>query len=171
MSSDAAVRVRPLQPEQWRAYRDIRLRALLADPQVFSSSHAIESARPDAFWRERLEDPAVGVFGVWAGDRLVGMTGVYVPLEKPDTAVLWGSWLEPAWRRRGLSDAMYEARLAWARARPEVRTVEVSHRIGNEASRRANQRHGFVFTHQADLEWRDGVTEPEVCYALDLDRG
>jgi RimJ/RimL family protein N-acetyltransferase len=162
--------VRRFEPSEWTAFREVRLRALLADPTVFSSSHASESARTDAQWQERLADPDCGVFGVFVDGALVGMTGIYVTREDPTVAGLWGSWLAPEHRRRGLSVPMYEARIAWARARPELRRILVSHRAGNEASRRANQKHGFVWTHSGDLTWRDGVTEPEVCYALELER-
>jgi RimJ/RimL family protein N-acetyltransferase len=160
-------RVVAFEPDEWREYRAIRLEALLADPAVFSSSHAVEAPRPDEAWRQRLVDADGGVFAVRVDREVVGMTGIGRERADPEVGFLWGSWLRPAARGRGLSAAMYEARLRWARERG-LRRVVVSHRAGNEASRRANQRHGFVLTHAADREWHDGVVEPELCYALDL---
>jgi RimJ/RimL family protein N-acetyltransferase len=160
--------VRPFATDEWLLYRAIRLEALLADPRLFSSSHAIESAMPDDWWQSRVADDDVGIFGVFLDGGIIGLTGVAVSREDPSVALLWGSWLAPSHRGHGYSVPMYEARLAWARARPQIRRVTVSHRQGNLVSARANQKHGFVFSHTADLLWRDGITEPEVCYSLDL---
>jgi RimJ/RimL family protein N-acetyltransferase len=158
--------VRAFGPDEWARLREIRLRALAADPGVFSSTYERESAYGEEIWRERLAGG--GVFAVVDGAEVVGMTGIYVTREDPAAAGLWGSWLDPRWRGRGLSAAMYEARLAWARARPELERVLVSHRASNEASARANRRHGFVFTHRAPRSWPDGAEEDEVCYELRL---
>lgn len=160
--------VRPFDAEEWPLYRAIRLHALASDPRLFSSSWAIEVERSDARWQESLRDPDVGIFGVFHDGAVIGMTGVAVERDDPTVAALWGSWLDPAWRGRGLSARMYEARLAWARAHPGIRRATVAHRVGNVSSERANQKHGFVFTHEADRLWRDGITEPEVCYSLSL---
>lgn len=162
--------VRPFAPEAWATFRDVRLTALRTDPGVFSSNHARESARTEEEWRARLTDPDVGTFAVVVGGEVVGMTGIYVDRADPRTASLWGSWLRPAWRGRGLSVPMYAARLAWARARPAVERVVVSHRASNQASGRANQKHGFVRVGAVDRDWPDGVREPEVLYELRLGR-
>ena len=162
------VEVRRFAPEEWPLYRTVRLHALGADPRLFSSSHAIESAYPDEWWQARLVADDVGIFGVFRHGEVIGMTGVAVARDDRSVALLWGSWLDPALRGRGFSVPMYEARIVWARSRPEVRRVTVSHRQGNVVSARANRKHGFVFTHTADLLWRDGITEPEVCYSLEL---
>lgn len=162
------VLVRPFDPSEWRRYRTVRLRALQVDPTWFSSSYAIEVERSDAQWLEALTDADLGIFGVFVEGEVIGMTGVAVSREDRSSGALWGSWLEPEWRRHGLSERMYAVRIAWARAHPALQRITVSHRTGNVASERANQKHGFVFTHTADRLWRDGITEPEVCYALVL---
>ena len=162
------ITVRPFTADEWRRFREVRLRALRADPGVFSSNHAREAAKDEAHWRARLSDPQCGVFAVLDGDEVIGMTGVYVPADDPTSAGLWGSWLEPAHRRLGLSHRMYAARIDWARAHPTVERVLVSHRASNVASMQANQRHGFVLTGRATREWPDGRTEDEVCYELRL---
>jgi RimJ/RimL family protein N-acetyltransferase len=65
----------------------------------------------------------------------------------------------------------YDARLAWLRQHPRFTRVVVSHRRSNEASRRANQRHGFTFTHTEGRTWPDGAKEDELYYELHLDPG
>jgi RimJ/RimL family protein N-acetyltransferase len=163
VSSGRRFSVGPLLDLQ--SYREIRLRALQANPEVFCSTYAREAAWTAEQWRERYEDPGCGIFGVYdETGRLVGMTGVY---RSGESGILWGSWLEPEARGLGASELMYRARLDWARHQG-LRRVLVSHRQSNEASRRANQRHGFVRTGAEPRVWPDGATELEVLYELVL---
>jgi RimJ/RimL family protein N-acetyltransferase len=101
----------------------------------------------------------------------IGITGVAVDRDDPSkrTAIFWGSWLKPDYRGRGLSKLMYEKRIEWARAHATVRRIVVSHRASNEASKHANQKHGFIFMRSHEKTWVDGVTEDEVYYELLLD--
>lgn len=160
--------MRPFRADEWAVAKDVRLRGLKTDPLSFGSHYAKEIDYDDARWQARLADPTGVIFGVFDGDTCIGATGVHLWKEDPSgrTALLWGSWLQPDYRGRGLSVLMYQARLAWARAHPTVEKIVVSHRESNHASRAANQKHGFIFTHQQDHLWHDGVTEPEVFYAL-----
>lgn len=162
--------VRPFKPLEWQLYRDIRLQALQSDPGVFTATYEKAAAYTDTEWQARINDPDVGVFGVFDDQHVVGMTGVRKDKDEEgrDVAVLWGSWLSPAYRGQGNSIAMYRARFDWALEK-ELTRVVVSHRESNAASRAANQRHGFVFTHAKDLVWKDGSTEADVFYALELE--
>jgi RimJ/RimL family protein N-acetyltransferase len=63
---------------------------------------------------------------------------------------------------------MYKARIKWAKAHPTVERLIVTHRASNLASKFANQKHGFVFTHTHQKIWHDGVLEDEVYYELYL---
>lgn len=167
---DRLLVIRQFSADEWPVYREMRLKALSSDPGVFCSSYEKESADPDQRWKDGVSDPDVGIFGVFYDGRLVGMTGVAVRKkdESGTTAVLWGSWLEKEWRGRGFSKKMYEARLDWVRQRPRLERVVVSHRESNVASKKANQKHGFVLTHTEARVWPDGMSEPEPCYELKL---
>ncbi|MFN7113844.1 MAG: GNAT family N-acetyltransferase [Alphaproteobacteria bacterium] len=163
------ITLRRLMPDEWPLLRDIRLRALAADPHVFGASFAQEKENTDAVWRERLESPDVAVFGVFdaAGD-IAGMTGIAVAREDPGKTIakMWGSWLRPDLRGRGLSVPIYQARIDWARAHPTIARIIVSHRASNAASMHANQKHGFVRTHAESHVWHDGVEEAHIFYEL-----
>ncbi len=163
-----AITVRLFKPDEWALYKKVRLKALQSDPAVFGSRYAKEAAYGDKKWREDLLKADLGVFGVFDGEKPVGMTGVYISKEDATSAGFWGSWLENTYRSKGISQDMYAARLAWARARPEVKRVVVSHRESNAASKGANRKHGFVFTHGEERTWHDGVTETEHFYELRL---
>ena len=164
------IEVRQLHPDDWQRYRDIRLEALATEPGVYVASHAEAVVRPESAWRERLVSEDGAVFGLFDDDVLVGLTGVL--RDSTDcsgkTAVLVMSFIAPAYRRRGLATMFYDARLAWLRRHPRFTRVVVSHRRSNEASRRANHRHGFAFTHAESRTWPDGAHEDELHYELRL---
>lgn len=163
-----AISVRQLNTEEWALYKAIRLRALQSDPAVFGSSYDREAAYEDRKWQEDLAKDDLGVFGVFDDDNIIGMTGIFIKREDPSVAGLWGSWLEKSYRAKGISFDLYQARLAWAKARPALKRIIVSHRESNVASKNANQKQGFIFTHSEDHVWHDGVSEPEHFYELRL---
>ena len=165
-SMEENIEVRLFTPDEWLAYKGVRLKALKSDPKVFGSSYALEADRAAAVWQENLVKPTLGIFGVFHYADVIGMTGIFIDGEDSSTAKLWGSWLEPKWRGKGLSEKLYQVRLEWAKKHPDVKRIVVSHRESNIASKMANRKHGFVFTHAADKVWRDGVSEPELFYQL-----
>ncbi len=160
--------IRLFVPEEWPLYRAVRLKALQSDPKVFGSSLAREEPRPDAEWRAALERSDMGVFGVFDHGTVIGMTGVVIDKDDATIARMWGSWLEPSWRSKGVSEGMYRARIDWARAHETAEKILVAHRASNIASKKANQKHGFVQTGAAPHLWHDGVTEDEIFYELVL---
>ena len=162
--------IRKLEGKDWRVFSEIRLRALQTDPCVFGSTHERESKFTDVEWRSRLDDPDSAVFGVFDDDRPIGITGVAIDRDDPSrrTALLWGSWLEPDARGKGISKLLYEARIEWARRQSGVKRIIVSHRESNLASKFANQKFAFVRTHTTNKIWNDGIAEEEIHYELIL---
>lgn len=166
----SAVRVRALSPDEWQRFRDFRIAALRAEPGVFAASAADAEKRTEAEWRTTIEGAGNQVFGLFDGEALVGITAVFTLRDDPTgkTALLAMSFIAPAYRGRGLSALFYEARLAWARAHGGFERVIVSHRATNEASRRANQRFGFVRIGVEPRTWPDGAVEDDITYELKL---
>jgi RimJ/RimL family protein N-acetyltransferase len=164
------VTIRALDPDDWRIYRDVRLRALDTEPSVFSSNHEKESAYPESEWRAHLDGAGKRVFALFDGDKPVGLTGIFTARtdETGRSAVLAMSYIEPAYRGRGYSRLLYQARIDWARAQPQFERIIVSHRGGNEASRRANQAFGFMLTGKGSKVWPDGQEAEEWHYVLAL---
>lgn len=163
------VTIRQLSPEEWPAFRALRLRALASDPGHFFRSVAEEEARPAEQWREMLESEDGAVFGLFDGPAMVGLTAVYIDRAIParDTAGLGMTWIEPAYRGRGLASLIYHARIAWTRDRRLVRII-VGHRAGNEPSRRAMLAHDFRPVASTAHEWPDGAVVDHISYELPL---
>ena len=162
--------IRRLVEDDWQTLREIRLQALATDPSVFGSNYARESAFAEADWRGWLAADTSAIFMLFCDDRPIGMTAISVDREDASgrTGFLWGTWLDPGHRRRGLSALFYEARLVWARDRASIERLTVSHRASNESSKFANQKFGFVYTHSTEKTWNDGLKEPELHYELRL---
>jgi RimJ/RimL family protein N-acetyltransferase len=165
-----SITIRRLTEDDWLAFSQVRLKALQTDPQVFGSNYEKESKNTEADWRSRLQ--ANAIFLICADDTPIGMTGVSIDRNDPSgkTALLWGSWLAPHFRGKGLSELMYQTRINWAREQPTVEKIIVSHRASNLSSKYANQKHGFVATDKNEKVWTDGATEDEIFYELKIKR-
>ena len=94
--------------------RELRLAALRSDPGAFGSSFEREEAYEPLHWEMLAGGPgAVFVGGDWDG-----MAGVYLQQQEPR---LWGMWVAPSARGRGLGRALAEAVTGWARDRSFAR--------------------------------------------------
>jgi RimJ/RimL family protein N-acetyltransferase len=170
MSSKNPITIRPFDPNEWPLFKEFRLQALKAAPGVFATSYEEAAARSPQEWQETIRGSAHQTFGLFDGERLIGITAAFTWRDDPSgqTAILAMSFILPEYRGRGLSRLFYEARLNWIRAQPQFRRVIVSHRASNEVSRRANQRYGFVVTGRTQHQWPDGETEDEIMYELSI---
>ncbi len=164
--------IRALEPSEWETFRDFRLSALKDTPGVFSMTYDAAAIWSPQDWQAEIKGEDHQVFGLFNEERLIGITAAFTYRGDPSgqTALLAMSYIVPHRRGHGLSRLFYDARLAWIREQPQFRRVLVSHRESNEASQRANQRHGFVRTRAAPQTWPDGATENEIFYELVVSR-
>jgi len=110
-----AMEIRRIRPDEWHAYRELRLRALATDPDAFGDSWEHASARSDADW-QRYADPTGGIALVaTTQDGFVGMAKGGTPDTRPGTAAVYGMWVAPEARRSGVAAALLDAIEAWAR--------------------------------------------------------
>lgn len=164
--------IRPLDPEEWQALRDFRLSALENAPGAFALSYAECVKWTPEDWRSEISAPTHQIFGLFDGGKLIGITAAFTWRGDPSgqTALLAMSYIVPEYRGQGLSNRLYDARLAWIARSGRFTKIRVSHRASNEASRHANQRHGFVRTKTEPYTWPDGVVEDEIFYELPVIR-
>lgn len=102
------IHVRVLNPDEWPAYKDVRVRALRESPEAFVASAEEEEAFGDDRWQERMErsrrilaldaDEVVGVVSVGTGHR----TNI------PGAGELFGLWVAPARRGSGVARRLLE---------------------------------------------------------------
>lgn len=128
-------------------YRALMLHAYAAAPDAFTSTVEERAAEPDAWWLQRVADPAGQslVLGAVHGGQLVGT----VTLEfasKPKTrhkAHLIGMFVHEACRGLGAGAQLLEAALVAARSRPEVRLITLTVTQGNAPAVSLYERFGF----------------------------
>lgn len=164
------IAIRALEPGEWELFRDFRLAALKAAPGVYGTSHDEAVRRSEAQWRSTVRGPSNQSFGLFDGETLIGITSVFAWDQDPsgETAILASSFILEAYRGRGLSRRLYEARLEWIGKQAQFRRAVVGHRESNAASRRANQHFGFRPFHHAPHTWHDGATEDEIFYEMKI---
>ena len=84
--------------------------------------------------------------------RVIGDCGTHGWVDA-DGRVEIGYGLAAPWRGRGFGTEAVRALVDWVAAQPDVRVVEASVAVGNEASRRLLVRLGFTLVDTADRHW------------------
>jgi RimJ/RimL family protein N-acetyltransferase len=161
---------RALTAQDWEALRRIRLRALRVHPGVYLGSYKSAAARTEDEWQEMLDGKGKCIFGLFDRDQIIGLAAVFTSREDPSgqTGVLAVDYIDPLYRGRRLSKLLYQARIDWAKQYRPFKRLVISHREGNEASRRANQSFGFKFIGKEEIDWPDGTKAQDYLYELDL---
>lgn len=153
------IELRSLGPDDWQAWRELRLAALAEAPYAFGSTLAEWQGEGDREerWRGRLTIPGshnvVAVGG--EGARAVGMASG-VPDESPDAVELISMWVSPAVRGHGVGDRLIGEIVAWAVERG-ARTLRLSVMPDNRAALALYERHGFTETGEPGDLLSDGV--------------
>lgn len=164
---EQAITLRQLQVGDWEILRSIRLEALEKHPELFCPS-TDERKRSAVEWQEFLQRDGFCVFGLFDGDKVIGISGIRKDRDDPSgrTALLVMSYINEFYRGCGLSRLFYEARIKWAKESQQFNRITVGHREGNRASEKANQAFGFSLVSSKDINWPDGSVAPFLLYEL-----
>jgi ribosomal protein S18 acetylase RimI-like enzyme len=121
-------RIRRVQESDLDAYRTLRLTSLKVDPLAFGSTWEKEAQYDTARWVDRvLRGSASASEAAWVaeaeGGRLVGMNGAAL-LE--GSFHVFGMWVDPEYRGRGVGGALLDALLRWTESRDRTTAVVLS---------------------------------------------
>ncbi|MGH3331893.1 MAG: GNAT family N-acetyltransferase [Nocardioidaceae bacterium] len=133
------IQIRETGPDDWRAWRTIRLRSLLEDPDAFGSAHDREAAFDEETWRSRADGTGGPAVLAYIGAEPVGMGAGW--LYEPGKVMVVAMWTEPSWRGHGVGRRVLDHVVAWARQRdlrPDLWVADA-----NPAARRLYERYGF----------------------------
>lgn len=135
--------VRDLDPDDWRAWRDLRLAALADSPAAFRTTHAYWSGPGDTEtnWRDRLAGRPLNAVLSLDG-RAAAMVSAG-PAGDGSAVELHSMWVAPFARGSGVGDAAIRHVVAWAAHAHPGLPVELGVMDRNEAATRLYRRHGF----------------------------
>lgn len=147
------------------ALRTLRLEALQNRPIAFASDYEEELQYPLSRTEERLKDQTLNAtFVAIAGSNLVGMTGIgqYNHRNIKHNAMIWGVYVQPAWRGKNISGQMIEACIEWARVR-SIRFVKLGVNATNASALNSYIRAGFkVYGVESQVIFYDGQYHDEL---------
>jgi ribosomal protein S18 acetylase RimI-like enzyme len=139
--------VRSIRPDEWPAYRAVRLRALQDSPDAFGSPPAAAAARPDALWASRLAAAAVSgqdlpLFALQA-DEVCGLAWCKVSATEPTVADLFQMWVAPPSRGKGIGAALLREAIAFAIS-AGAQTLRLGVAVAESPALRLYRSFGFV---------------------------
>jgi ribosomal protein S18 acetylase RimI-like enzyme len=112
--------VRAVRARDAAELRALRLRALADAPGAFAIAADTESARPDREWEELARESeradSVVVYAAIDGGRWLGMAAGRWHDREQGIAHLWGTWVDPELRGRGVGERLVDAVRGWAAA-------------------------------------------------------
>lgn len=137
--------VRRIRPGEAQVFWALRLRALEEHPEAFGASLEEDSALPLETVRSRIEGPGQAVLGAFDGARLVGVVGLYRDTQRKGahTAHVWGMYVAPEARSRGLGRRLVEAAIEEARRMGGVERLLLTVAAGNAPAQALYRALGF----------------------------
>jgi ribosomal protein S18 acetylase RimI-like enzyme len=138
--------IRRLTPEDAAAFQALRLAALQEAPTAFGSSFEEEKGFSAPVIEGRLAlKPDRGPFGAFEGQELVGLVALGREGMKKlsHKALVWGMYVKPSQRGKGVGKALLHEALSLARSAPGVVQVNLSVNAGNTSAIRLYESAGF----------------------------
>lgn len=140
---------RRLDPERAQEFAALRLRGLNEHPADFGEDATEFAATSVEAHRQRLAprpENAV-VFGAFVGGELVGIGGLYRRADRQKVrhrAELFGMYVEPEARRRGVGQALLGALIQYGQGMDEMKILGLGVVATNAPAERLYKRMGFV---------------------------
>lgn len=165
MAKGKSFLIRRATVEDAAALRALRLEALRNSPIAFASDYEEESKLPLAHTEEQLRDQAKNAIFVAVVDSiLVGMTGIgqYRHTKQKHNGIIWGVYVQPAWRGKNISGQMIEACIHWAKDH-SIKFVKLGVAVTNASALNSYIRLGFkVYGVEPQVIYYDGAYYDEL---------
>jgi ribosomal protein S18 acetylase RimI-like enzyme len=126
MPERAGITIRTVRADEWRRWRDVRLRMLRDDADFFSTRYDDMVREPESTWHSWVADAAAGdektLFVAEEDGRWLGVVGAFARVD-PQEVQLISMWVDPAARGRGIAQRLIRAVGGWALGRGSSRVV------------------------------------------------
>ncbi|MGE4529175.1 MAG: N-acetyltransferase family protein [Rhodospirillaceae bacterium] len=140
--------IRVLTETDAPAFRDLRLAGIAEHPEYFGAPYAEEEAAGLPLFEKRIRGslPGDAMFGVFRGERMVGIAGMFRAASGTmrHRGTLWGVYVDPAERGGDTAERLIRAVIAHARQHVDVLTGLVT--VTNPRARAFYVRLGFGFS-------------------------
>ena len=166
---DTEPTIRRIRADEWRLWRDVRLRMLREEAAHFGTRWEDASREPDERWQAWTEEAARGDTRVLVAaerdGRWVGVVGAFLRVDPRETQLI-SMWVDPTMRGQGLAELLIRAVAEWARSRgcddvylfvqePNVRAQRLYERAGFRPTgdrERVPRRRGFKVLYAAPVK-------------------
>ncbi|KVC84978.1 GNAT family N-acetyltransferase [Burkholderia ubonensis] len=141
------ITIRLLDAADAALFQSLRLRAVETSPTSFLPTRDEEAGVSIAEFAARITPtPSQAVFGAFEDDTLVGITGVRrdARTKVAHKATIWGVFVDPAYRGRGIAQSLLERATAHAAQAWQCRQLLLCVNEINGAAERLYASQGFV---------------------------
>ena len=139
------VAIRPVRADEWRRWRETRLRMLRDDADFFATRYDDMVREPDRAWRDWVAEAAAGkqktLFVAEKDDHWLGVVGAFARVN-PLEVQLISMWVDPEARGRGIAGDLIRAVAGWTLERGSTRVV-LFVQEANEPAQQLYARAGF----------------------------
>jgi ribosomal protein S18 acetylase RimI-like enzyme len=146
---DFTATIRLAVPADATELRTLRLEALSRHPEAFAADYEMTAAEGPEIWAQRLQEYAAenssAVCIAEVDHRLVGMAGIsrgHWPKTR-HSAILWGVYVQQAWRGRRIGQQLVNDCLEWARSQ-SITIVRLGVTVSNTSAIRCYAGCGFT---------------------------
>ena len=166
------MQIRVLVPRDAAAFQALRLQALREDPVAFAASYEDERDTPMAIVAERLQPGADrAIVGAFDGRQLVGLAAWHREEMRKlqHKGFVWGVFIAPSHRGRGLARRLLEAVIALARQAEGIRQLNLTAYADNRPALALYQSLGFeVYGRESAAICVDGTLHDDLHMSLRL---
>lgn len=145
---------------------------LKESPTAFGSDYEQAAAQPDSHFQDRThDDPDNFIMAAWQEDELIGTAGGLHDTDnkRRHIGTIWGMYVLPAYRRRGLGDTLLKAALERLQQLPELELIQLSVTVGNASALKLYEHAGFeIYGREPSALKVDGVDYDEFHLSLRL---
>lgn len=140
--------IRRIRPEEWREWRNIRLRMLRDDPAFFGTRYEDAVREPESTWRTWTEQAATAdartAFVADEDGDWLGVVAAHLRVDETE-AQLYSMWVSPAARGRGVARDLIGAVARWG-SEQGIERIFLFVQEANAPARRLYARVGFRAT-------------------------
>jgi ribosomal protein S18 acetylase RimI-like enzyme len=142
---EESVQISILAPHQWQEYKEIRLKALQAEPDAFAWTYEELAQKPDEYWKERVSLETGFYFIARRGNQNVGTAGLHLKSNGADdgTASIVGVFVDKAFRRRGIGQSLLNAILDTVREYDQIEKVRIVVKETQDPAKALYKKMGF----------------------------